>query len=369
MNVTLFARGDTRMDPYVLMFTRALEEGGLTVRVAPRFDLKWLRESGGDCDILHLHWVEGAYKPDPIRTRFDLLNRLFNNSMPVVVLRCLLRLTGFTLALRLARARGKYVAHSVHNPRPHDVGAGDPLAAIHRLAQRILVAQADVVHVHSRGVYEQFRRDFPRVRRLELIPLWNYIGWYPNTIPRDEARRQLDLPPDAFVYLFLGLLRPYKGVEELLAAYRRIATPSTRLIIAGRPYDAGYAARLDAMARANPDVVYRPGFVPDDRLQVYMNASDVSVFPYRELATSGAAMLALSFGRPIVGPAIGFFTEILQPDTGVLYDPDQPDGLTNALREAARRAWDERRILESMREYDWARMAPRLVALYDAKGR
>ena len=44
------------------------------------------------------------------------------------------------------------------------------------------------------------------------------------------------LPDDACVYLFLGLLRPYKGLEDLIAAFKMIESPKLRLLVAGRVF-------------------------------------------------------------------------------------------------------------------------------------
>ena len=57
-------------------------------------------------------------------------------------------------------------------------------------------------------------------------------------------RRRLDLPDAAFVYACLGLMRPYKGLEELLPAFRELAGEDLRLVVAGRPPDEAYVARL-----------------------------------------------------------------------------------------------------------------------------
>ncbi|MEZ4597387.1 MAG: glycosyltransferase [Chloroflexota bacterium] len=48
-----------------------------------------------------------------------------------------------------------------------------------------------------------------------------------------------------------------------------------------------------------------PGNVPDDRMQVFLRAADVMVLPYRDVLTSGSAILAMTFGLPVVAPRIG----------------------------------------------------------------
>jgi beta-1,4-mannosyltransferase len=123
--------------------------------------------------------------------------------------------------------------------------------------------------------------------------------------------------------LFLGLLRPYKGLEELLPAFRSLPDPDATLLIAGRPRPSDYAARLASQVASDPRVRWHPYFVPDAEVQLWMNAADAVVLPYRQITTSGAAMLAWSFGKPVIAPALPAFIEPMAtaPFLGLLYDP------------------------------------------------
>ena len=69
------------------------------------------------------------------------------------------------------------------------------------------------------------------------------------------------------------------------------------------------------------------GAVPDDRMQVYLRAADAVVLPYRDVLTSGSAILAMTFGQPVIAPAIGCLPESLGSEGTILYDADAPDGL------------------------------------------
>ena len=82
--------------------------------------------------------------------------------------------------------------------------------------------------VVERGALQQLQK-----RGVVVVPHGNYIERYPNHISRQEALQQLDLPGGEFVYLFLGLLRPYKGVEDLIDAFNKLAPPTGRLLIVG----------------------------------------------------------------------------------------------------------------------------------------
>ncbi len=99
-----------------------------------------------------------------------------------------------------------------------------------------------------------------------------------------------------------------------------------------------------------------------------MNAADAVVLPYRQITTSGAAMLAWSFGKPVIAPALPAFTEPMAaaPFLGLLYDPARPDGLAEALRQAIAIDWQSRHqpILAWVRQFDWPSIGQQMAALY-----
>ncbi len=65
-----------------------------------------------------------------------------------------------------------------------------------------------------------------------------------------------------------------------------------------------------------------------------MNAADVVVLPYRDILTSGNALLAMSFGRPVIIPRLGCVMELLDDRGAFLYDSGDPGALEAAMRHA-----------------------------------
>jgi len=93
------------------------------------------------------------------------------------------------------------------------------------------------------------------------------------------------------------------------------------------------------------------------------------VLPYRHLLSSGAALLAMSFGKPCVGPAMGCLTDVLDDSGAFLYDPACEAGLLESMRRVVEKA----DTLPAMGEYNrrkasqwtWASAAAATRALYD----
>jgi glycosyltransferase involved in cell wall biosynthesis len=207
---------------------------------------------------------------------------------------------------------------------------------------------------------------FGRRQGVVVLAHGHYLGSYPNTIGRAAARTALALPADAVVFVCLGLLRPYKGLEELLPAFRALPRRDLRLVLAGKPGSAGYLDVLQTLAAGDDRIRLVPRFIPREDVQIYQNAADVGVFPYRQITTSGAALLAFSFGLPVLAPALGAFPHLVAGRRGYLYDPAEPDALALALDRASRTDWTGAReeIMGWVAQFDWAAIGGKLVAAY-----
>jgi glycosyltransferase involved in cell wall biosynthesis len=85
--------------------------------------------------------------------------------------------------------------------------------------------------------------------------------------------------------------------------------------------------------------------------------------------TSGAVILAMSFGRACIAPATGCIQDVLDERGAFLYDPERP----GALRDAIARALGCRDRLREMgaynleraREWGWDRVARETAHVYD----
>jgi beta-1,4-mannosyltransferase len=307
-------------NPYQTLLADALRAQGIRVTlgegpshhpVAPLI-LAWVR--AGMPRVIHLHWVHRYLKAIRGRRRWAARRTLWE--------------------LRILRRLGVRIVWTLHNIGDHDRHRDK----LEMLFHRLLVDQCDSVICHCEATrelaIEAYGLSGEVLPRLQVVPHGNYAGWYPDTIGRDEARAGLGLAASDRVFLFLGQVRRYKGVEDLLRTFGRIEAPDARLIIAGRPDRAQTGARIAQEAAGDGRVTVALGEVPDDRMQVYLRAADVTVLPYRDVLTSGSAILAMTFGQPVVAPAIGCLPESLGSEGTILYDPSAPDGLEVALRHA-----------------------------------
>jgi glycosyltransferase involved in cell wall biosynthesis len=184
---------------------------------------------------------------------------------------------------------------------------------------------------------------------------------------REECRATLEIKLNELVFLFLGCIKPYKGVAELIRCFKQVPG-DVRLLIAGRVYSSKLLKLLNEAMDGAPNIRLYDGFVPDNALQIYFNAADVYVLPVRDILNSGSISLAMSFGLPCIAPRLGGLPDTLGEDGGILYDPAQPEGLLGALQLAVQRrnelSQSGRQNFQRAKQWTFDEVADRTLEVY-----
>lgn len=170
------------------------------------------------------------------------------------------------------------------------------------------------------------------------------------------------------VVLFFGLLRPYKGVEVLLEAWRGIE--DAELWIVGRPRMPVEPLR----ARAGKGVRFLPRFVADEEVPALFRRADLIVLPYartERLDFSGVLATALAFAKPVILTDIGGFGELAATGAARLVPPEDPAALREAIGDLladppARARLAAAAAAAASGPYSWVQAAQRTLAVYRA---
>ncbi len=340
-------------NPYQELLTRSLVERGITVqraRATGRRPLASAVSEHGLPDVVHLHWQHRFFVPTgggPFRA----------------VLQTLL----FFRDLNRLRRSGVRFVWTVHNVVNHE----RRYERWERFACRRLARKVDEMTVHCRAarrtVAEAYGVD---ARDITVIEHPHYREWYPEGIDRIEARERLRLPKSGRIFLHFGLIRPYKGIEDLLDAFSRLDEEDVHLVIVGRAASPRLAGLISRHCQEDPRVRCELEYADDQRLVTYLSAADAVVLPYERLLTSGSAVLAASLGRAVVAPRLGCLKDV--PDDAIVaYEQDESDGLHGALHTALDRDLEAvgRRARERVERVSWSEVATRIEYLYHAGGR
>lgn len=335
------AFSNRELNPYNALLYQAMIRTGVVVdELTPR------NLVGGRYDIVHVHWPEHLFSaPGGGRTMFQAI--------------------AFIAVVSWLRWRGTKMVWTVHNVVGHQRS--------HRWLEtrmwRWFVNRVDGYIALSHGGREAALTRYPTLacRPGFVIPHGHYRGAYPDTIDRDDARTVLRLPRNANVVCFFGAIRPYKNVSTLIESVRAIPSGDWRLVIAGHVRDHRLGAELRDRMRGDPRVQLHVGFVPHDRVQTYFRAADLVILPYREILNSGSAILALSFGVPVLVPAKGAMADLrhhVGDDWVRTYDGRLSAPVLQAAMRWARTARRESR--PPLAEFAWDRIARQTCSAYEA---
>lgn len=261
--------------------------------------------------LLHVHWT---YPFAPVWAPLPGARRIMHS--------------WYTVCLASARIMGYSIVWTAHNVLPLGRVFHDEVAARRQLARA-----SSVVIVHNKTSIPAIRAF--GAQQVEYVPFGPYTTYASNLSPSD-ARRRLKIGPKERVAVFFGVMQDYKGVDFLLEAVgsSRPKLP-LRLVIAGSCPDAHLRRRLEALADGiDPPVISRFERIPDDDVQTYMLAADVAVLPFRRITNSSSLLLALSFGLPVVIPALPELDDVPE-GAAFRYQPGEPAALAAALRTVA----------------------------------
>ncbi len=317
-------------------------ESEQTVGSEPPAGVRVVRVSSGPADWIGLGWQAARYLRAH-RAEFDVIH--FAN-------------VHFAYAYR-----GPFVASAFqsfrqqltsHHGRPYHTNRRNYLfrllyySVAKWVMERPAVARADHLVMSSRSTQQEFVRHCGVVpERMTLVYLGIDLQRFESLPNRIEARRQLGLPGEIPLLLYVGFSTPRKGVEYLAQALRVMQTPA-HLVMVGK-WEANYPERfLAALGDARPRV-HLVGYVPDDDLPAYFAAADLFVLPTLLEGFGIPLVEAMAAGLPLVTTSGGSAGEVAG-DAGVIVPPADSGSLAKAMDRVLNDPGLARRLGETGRE-------------------
>lgn len=266
--------------------------------------------------ICHFHWIHDKTKNAKTEAEADEAVVYWEN------------------LLRRIKENGHKIVWTVHNVMPHETVWVEQDKKIHQM----MADAADALHVMASDSATLTAPYYALDEcKMFVVPHPTYEGAQPDEISRAEARSQLQIAEEEFVFLSFGAIMEYKGYDRLMAAYDQLrgkTAKKPRLIIAGLPSDKALVEQIAAWGAGKPDVILDMTPVPHDKLQVYFRSADIAVCPYRRTMNSGAAMMAITFDLPVLGPNSGGFLDIETSGCGITFDNTSDAALYEEMLES-----------------------------------
>ena len=191
--------------------------------------------------------------------------------------------------------------------------------------------------------------------------------------PQDKisARRQLTLPLNDPMILYVGRFAPIKGLDRLLKSFNRITRSSRSvLVMVGGDGERSFMAQQlknKAMALHIQDRLIFAGRVDQEILPLYYNAADVLVMPSYYESFGLVALEALACGTPVVTAAVGAMEQIIKDGvTGYVVSDSDPHHFSDCIEAVLEKQnrFSPSKIRASVSEFTWARSASLLLDAY-----
>lgn len=292
-------------------------------------DFTWVKAIFGPrYDVLHLHWPEYVIRTP---SRIQYLVKLF-------LMACL---------PTILRIRGAQSVWTVHNLSPHEDGGGFEKTVLSAWSRSVAIR----IYLTSVGCESD--------SRAIIIPHGDY-----SPIVDDVLMHSTDVDSIEGRVLVFGVLRPVKGLEDVVDIVSPTLDSRYVIRIVGEPVSAEFGALLKEVVNSAAGMESRFEKLSDAELISEIRGSSLVLLPYRKLYNSGALLLSLSCGRPVVAPETPTTVQIqdeVGPEWLQLYDPLDPASMVGAILNLDAM---QRQEFPAFIGRSWGEIGPRYSAVY-----
>ncbi len=245
---------------------------------------------------------------------------------------------------RLARRSGCRVIIEWHEVQDTGEARIPGVARSVRAAMKVLLRNVDGHVVHSQYDLDLLRQTYDLPDELVAIAAHGPYDHHgrnaqpdtaPDTAPAAAPAAGQDAAKD-FVFLYFGVVRPYKGVEDLVAAFDLLPPEvrnRCRLVLVGEKWEGWTAPEQAIAASPNADrIQFTDRYVTDAEVADHFAHADAVVLPYRRSSSSGPLHIAMSSGLPVIVTAVGGLVEAADEYEGARFvPPADPPALAAAM--------------------------------------
>ncbi len=274
-------------NPFMHLFLGGLERAGCDI-----ISVDQIEDFPDDApDIVLLHWAERVFSES--KSKWQMIRKIRH------LLGAIARLPETTKIVWL-----------VHNLEPHDARPLQRVIWPHYL--RRLIKHVDGILTLSPGTVGQVQGAQPAFQTKPALGVWHpaYTDATISQRQRENERARHGWSTTDRVLGYCGQIRPYKGVEELLATFRESSAPDLRLLIAGRPGGPAFADQLRQLRGSDQRVTLDLRNLSSEEFRDALGVCDMVVAPFRNYLHSGSLMHAISAERPVLTPETPFASSL-----------------------------------------------------------
>lgn len=251
----------------------------------------------------------------------------------------------------------------IHDPMPH---SGDKYAKYNVIFDPDrLCMQAKRIIVHSAKFVEYVEKKYNKYGKVIYLPLGRY-SYYDKL----EGPEWVKYDPDKTNYVFFGTVSKYKGIGVLLDAYRIVQDSDNKVSLS--IFGAGDFSEYEEKLEGLRNVRLENRWIDENEVKGIFTGHDlVMICPYIDATQSGAALVAMEFGVPVIATDVGGLSEQIENEkNGLLVQPDNAEELAYAMLRIAQDDSLRDFITENTKEYlrsiSWDSITDRFIDIVDS---
>lgn len=267
--------------------------------------------------LLHLHWPSAFfYFTRPGLDRVFPINHLLARKATARIDRWAEQMRSIKLPL----------VWEVHDLVSHHWLDKGPFADVDRHLHRTVYALSSAIIVHEASCLPPIFAFYGSAKPYAVAHLGDYASIHGAPRNKGEARALLGIDSTGKVLAYVGTARRNRNPRATIAAFRQVAGPDDRLIVAGR-----VVGRFTGNVHDNRIIIF-DGPQPNERIRDIFCAADFVVNDAQRYLTSAVLRTAMSYGVPVIAYPYGSALDMASG--AAIFVDEQPDGLRRALHDA-----------------------------------
>ncbi|MDG4983286.1 glycosyltransferase family 4 protein [Lactococcus lactis] len=244
-------------------------------------------------ELIQESFIEAGFKrSDFFQSNYIYLN-WYENVNPNNIILALLSFFKKILYILSIIILGKKLIWTFHNYEPHH----RRFSNFNFFLESWIIFCSKYVVIHSKSSKSFLLKKHSNIRLSKIIflPHPNYIQSYPI-----QSFSESNDKKEEIVFLFLGLIKPYKNIESLIRVFNYLKEEKVLLKIYGKA-DLDYQRELMKLCQS-PNIELNFGFVDDSRISKIIHDCDLVITPYLPgtMLNSGTHILSFSLGKTVL---------------------------------------------------------------------
>ncbi len=269
-------------------------------------------------------------------------------------------------ALPLIFANQKRFISTIHDLGPFET----PFTKIpiEKFLIKFVAQKSTFITTCSEFIRREIKHYIPKVDINKISNLYSAIEEKYKPLPKEAQQLREKLGLKGQVLLYIGRIAKYKGVEDIIKAYKiaKKQIPDLNLVMGGKPDF--YMEKIYQEWKLKYKGIHFVGFVSDNEMPIYYSMGDIFVtYSYASEGFGLTPIEAIACGTPVICSSLIAYKEVLR-DNAIFVSPRNPqllaEEIVKLLKDDSKRKTLINEAQEFVKRYSWDSVGKKLERVY-----